>query len=59
MPEDDHTIAELHRHEVQEIVFAIPNMGEEKKRELYSMYLNAGYKLSPMLSERLMVAWKV
>ena len=45
LPEDDHTIAELHRHEVQEIVFAIPNMGEEKKRALYSMYLNAGYKL--------------
>ena len=43
--EDETTLETLSRHEVQEVVFAIPNMSEEKKRELYAAYSEAGYKL--------------
>ena len=35
----------LSDHEVQEVVFAIPNMSDEKKRELYAAYSEAGYKI--------------
>ena len=43
--EDEMTLETLRRHEVQEVVFAIPNMPEEKKRELYAAYSEAGYKI--------------
>ena len=35
----------LRKHEVQEVVFAIQNLSDEKKRELYTRYINAGYKV--------------
>ena len=43
--EDETTLETLSRHEVQEVVFAIPNMPDEKKRELYAAYSEAGYKI--------------
>ena len=43
--EDETTLETLRRHEVQEVVFAIPNMPDEKKRELYAAYSEAGYKI--------------
>ena len=43
--EDETTMKTLSDHEVQEVVFAIPNMSDEKKRELYAAYSEAGYKI--------------
>ena len=43
--EDEMTLETLRQHEVQEVVFAIPNMSDEKKRELYAAYSEAGYKI--------------
>ena len=43
--EDEMTLETLRQHEVQEVVFAIPNMPDEKKRELYAAYSEAGYKI--------------
>lgn len=43
--EDEDTIKKLRLHEVQEVVFAIPHLSDEKRRELYAAYLNAGYKI--------------
>lgn len=43
--EDDSTLDALRSHEVQEVVFAIPNLSDEKKRELYAAYSDAGYKI--------------
>ena len=43
--EDDTTLDALRSHEVQEVVFAIPNLSDEKKRELYAAYSDAGYKI--------------
>ena len=43
--EDETTLETLRKHEVQEVVFAIPNMSEEKKRTLYAAYSEAGYKI--------------
>ena len=43
--EDETTLETLKKHEVQEVVFAIPNMSEEKKRTLYAAYSEAGYKI--------------
>ena len=30
---------------IQEVVFAIPNLSDEKKRTLYAAYSEAGYKI--------------
>lgn len=43
--EDENTVAQLRRFEVQEVVFAIQNLSEAKKRELYARYSAAGYKV--------------
>lgn len=43
--EDETTLETLRKHEVQEVVFAIPNMSEEKKRTLYAAYSEVGYKI--------------
>lgn len=43
--EDDTTLEQLRRHEVQEVVLSIPNLSDEKKRELYERYTHAGYKV--------------
>ena len=39
------TLDKLKAYEVQEIVFAIPNMDVNKKKCLYDYYKNAGYKV--------------
>ena len=43
--EDEDTIEQLRRYEIQEVVFAIPHLSDEKRRELYAAYLDAGYKI--------------
>lgn len=42
---DGTTLDKLKAYEVQEIVFAIPNMDVNKKKCLYNHYKNAGYKV--------------
>lgn len=42
---DETTLDKLKDYEVQEIVFAIPNMDVKKKKCLYDHYKNAGYKV--------------
>ena len=42
---DETTLDKLKAYEVQEIVFAIPNMDVKKKKCLYDYYKNAGYKV--------------
>lgn len=42
---DETTLDKLKAYEVQEIVFAIPNMDVNKKKCLYDHYKNAGYKV--------------
>ena len=43
--ENEATLNELRRHEVQEVVFAIPNLGDDQRRDLYTRYIKAGYKV--------------
>ena len=43
--EDEKTLEELKKHHIQEVVFAVPNMGSERKVELYDMYRKAGFKI--------------
>ena len=43
--ENESTLKAMQEHEVQEVVFAIPDLAEEKKRKLYSLYSGAGYKI--------------
>ena len=42
---DETTLDKLKAYEVQEIVFAIPNMDVNKKKCLYEHYKNTGYKV--------------
>lgn len=42
---DETTLDKLKAYEVQEIVFAIPNMDVNKKKCLYEHYKNAGYQV--------------
>ena len=44
-PEDENTLLKLKRLEVQEVVFAIHNISNERKKELYERYKGAGYKI--------------
>ncbi len=43
--EDETTVARLKELEIQEVVFALPSVSEERKKELYERYLNAGYRV--------------
>ncbi len=43
--EDDNIFKKLRDVEVQEVIFAIPNIENGLKKELYERYLNAGYKI--------------
>lgn len=43
--EDEATLQQLKAMGVQEVVFAIPNLADEKKKNLYEHYKNAGYKI--------------
>lgn len=43
--ENESTLKNMQEHEVQEVVFAIPDLSDEKKRSLYALYSGAGYKI--------------
>lgn len=43
--EDEATLLTLRQYEIQEIVFAIPSMEDEKRKKLFDFYKKAGYKL--------------
>jgi FlaA1/EpsC-like NDP-sugar epimerase len=43
--EDEATLEQLQVLKIQEVVFAIPNLDEEKKKKLYQCYKDAGYKI--------------
>ena len=43
--EDEASIEKLHQLEVQVAVFAIPNLPDDRKRELYGSYLQAGFRI--------------
>ncbi len=43
--ENDAVFASLKELEIQEVVFAIPNLDDKYKKDLYTKYLNAGYKI--------------
>ncbi len=43
--ENETTLEDLRKHEVQEVVFAIGNLSDTKRRELYAAYTEAGYKI--------------
>lgn len=45
LSEDDATINSLSEFPIQEIIFAVPEIDSEKKRELYEKYKSSGYKL--------------
>ncbi len=55
-PEDETVFGRFKDAEIQEVVFAIPDLEEERKKAIYKTYLDAGYKLkvydySPMQVE--------
>ncbi len=43
--ENSDVFERLKESEIQEVVFAIPDLSETRKRELYERYLQAGYKI--------------
>ena len=43
--EDEATLEKMKDLEIQEVVFAIPNLDEEAKKRLYRYYQSAGYKI--------------
>ncbi len=43
--EDENIFDRLRRAEIQEVVFAITDLDEDLKKEIYHRYLDAGYKL--------------
>ncbi len=43
--EDETTFDRLKMAEIQEVVFAVPNISADSRRDLYARYLNAGYKV--------------
>lgn len=43
--EDEATLEQLKRLDIQEVVFAIPSLDGEKKKRLYEHYKSAGYKI--------------
>ncbi len=45
LPEEEATLDQLHVHEIQEIVFAVPGMADGDRKRLYEFYLNAGFKI--------------
>jgi len=45
LPESGLTDGLLKNYEVQEVVFAIPHLPDQKKKELYEFYSSAGYKI--------------
>lgn len=45
LQEGEATLEHLKDYEIQEIVFAIPNLADADKKRLYEYYLEAGYKI--------------
>ena len=45
LPEDETTLETLRWYQVQVVVFAINNLSDTKRRELYAAYSEAGYKI--------------
>ena len=45
LSEDKASLQRLRELEIQEIIFAIPSIGTNKKKTVYEYYKNAGYKL--------------
>lgn len=43
--EDEATLEQLKLLDIQEVVFAIPNLADDKKKSLYEHYQKAGYKI--------------
>lgn len=43
--EDEATLEQLKLLDIQEVVFAIPNLADEKKKSLYEHYQKSGYKI--------------
>ena len=43
--EDGSILGRLKQMEIQEVVFAIPGLADERKKELYETYQRAGYKI--------------
>lgn len=43
--EDEATLEQLKFLDIQEVVFAIPNLADDKKKSLYEHYKKAGYKI--------------
>ena len=43
--EDDYILDVLAKHDVQEVVFAIPEAKPERKKQLYEFYTSAGFKV--------------
>lgn len=43
--EDEATLEQLKLLDIQEVVFAIPNLADDKKKNLYDHYRKAGYKI--------------
>lgn len=45
LPEDEAMLEQLKLLDIQEVVFAIPNLSDEKKKSLYEHYQKTGYKI--------------
>lgn len=45
LPENESIFKQLNELEIQEVVFALPNIADEDKKRLYSYYSGAGYKI--------------
>ena len=45
IPEDETTLETLRWYQIQVVVFAIGNLSDTKRRELYAAYSEAGYKI--------------
>ena len=45
MSENEATFQKLKKYGIQEIIFALPSMADERRTERYLYYKNAGYKV--------------
>ena len=45
LSENEATFQKLKKYGIQEIIFALPSMADEKRTERYMYYKNAGYKV--------------
>lgn len=45
LPENEGTLKELEKYEIQEVVFALYDQTPARRKELYNYYLNAGFKI--------------